>query len=122
MWLLIQDSADPLVRMVGFGDRLACEAGGEPPVIWTLLPEDFGSEGYAARRKRAIARHFRMLPGNRAELLWLFDYWRSDSADLRQYLWAHRDPDVDRARRLIEILSPFQILTILRYLVEDYWV
>jgi VRR-NUC domain len=72
-------------------------------------------------RKRAIERHMRMLAGDRSNLLWLFDYWRSCSAKLRQYLWAHREPDVDRARRLIEILSPAQILTILRYLVEDYW-
>ncbi len=121
MWLLIQDSADPRVRISGFGDRLVYEAGGEPPMIWTLLPEDFGSEGYGTRRKRAIGRHLRMLAGDRSNLLSLFDYWRSYSAELRQYLWAHREPDVDRARRLIEILSPAQILAILRYLVEDYW-
>jgi hypothetical protein len=121
MWLFIQDSSDPRVRIVGFGDRLVYEAGGKPPMIWTQLPEDFGTEGYGERRKRAITRHFRMLTGDRAHLQWLFDYWRGDSVALRQYLWAHREPDVDRARRLIQILPPVQILAILRYLVEDYW-
>ncbi len=54
-------------------------------------------------------------------MLWLFDYWRPMSSDLRQYLWAHRDSEVARARRLIEMLSPSQVVSILRYLVADYW-
>ncbi|MGO8868763.1 MAG: VRR-NUC domain-containing protein [Alphaproteobacteria bacterium] len=121
MWLLIQDAADPRVRMVGFGDRMAYEARRKPPMIWSLLPEDFGCEGYSLRRKRAVERHFGSLPGHRDGLLWVFDYWRPLSANLRQYLWAHREGDVDRARRLIEILTPTQILTVLRYLLDDYW-
>jgi len=121
MWLLIQDGADPEIRMSGFGDRAVYEAGSKPPVIWTLLPEDFGAEGYGERRKHAIAHHFEMLLPDKEELLWVFDYWRPMSADLRQYLWAHREEDVERARRVIEILPPAQILTILHYLVDYYW-
>ena len=121
-WALFQDQADPRVRMVGFGDRQAFEAKVKPPpVIWTFLPDDFGTPGYGLRRNRAIARHFKLLPADREELLWAFDLWRSSSADFRQYLWAHREPDVERARRLIEILEPAQVLTILRYLIDDYW-
>jgi hypothetical protein len=121
-WLLFQDQADARVRMVGFGDRMAFEAKVKPPpVIWSFLPDDFGTVGYGARRKRAIARHFKLLAADREELLWAFDLWRSSSADFRQYLWAHREPDVERARRLIEILEPAQVLEILRYLIDDYW-
>ncbi|MGY3609702.1 MULTISPECIES: VRR-NUC domain-containing protein [unclassified Bradyrhizobium] len=54
-------------------------------------------------------------------MLELFAYWLSPSDGLRQYLWAHREADVSRARRLIEILPPDTILLILRYLVADYW-
>lgn len=121
MWLLVQDSADPLCQMSGFGDRAIWAAGGPPRMIWTPLPQDFGCEGYAERRKYALNRHFDLMPADRGALLWLFDYWRSYSVDLRQYLWAHREADVDRARRLIEILEPAQILTALRYLIEGYW-
>lgn len=126
MWLLIQDGADPLNRMVSFGSRTAFEAGVSGDMIWTLLPDDFGTAGFGRRRKEAIDEHFEFSfkpdgAADRGELLWLFDYWRFHSEQLRQYLWAHRDEDVDRARQLIEILPPETILTILRYLVEDYW-
>ena len=120
MWLLIQDNKDRQSRIVSFGNRSMPDAGAGPAMIWTRLPEDFGTEGYATRRKAAIKRHFRALTPDRDELLWLFDYWRSDDG-LRQYLWAHRDSDVARARRLIEILSPNQIRDILNYLVKAYW-
>lgn len=121
MWMLIQDPHDVRVRMVGFGDRAVYEAKGKPLQIWTLLPEDFGAEGYAQRRKFEVEKHFNSLLPDRAELLWVFDYWRSYSTDLRQYLWAHRDEDVHRARKLIEILAPEQVLCILRYLLDHYW-
>jgi hypothetical protein len=121
MWLLIQDTNDPMVRMVGFGNRTAYEAGEKPPVIWSFLPEDFGSAGYGQRRAKAIERHFKTLPPDRSELLWAFDYWQSHSEDFRQYLWAHREDDVARARKLVEVLPPGQIIAILRYLVADYW-
>lgn len=120
-WLLIQDLADPLNRIVGFGDRAVYESTRGKSQIWTPLPEDFGSKGYGQRRFDAIEDHFGLLLPERDELLWTFDYWRPMSADLRQYLWAHRDIDVDRARELIQILPPETIIATLRYLVTDYW-
>ncbi|MBX3713062.1 MAG: VRR-NUC domain-containing protein [Lysobacter sp.] len=121
MWILIQDPGDSRVRTVGFGDRTAYEARGANFPIWTLLPDDFGSKGYADRRKQHIDAHFELMPHERADMLWLFDYWVPFSSDLRQYLWAHRDEDVVRARRLIEILTPAQIHSVLRYLISHYW-
>lgn len=121
MWLLIQDGADERARMAGFGDRHAYEAREKTTAIWTRLPDDFGGPGYAARRQIQIAEHFDLFPDDLDELLWLFDYWRPHSTNLCQYLWAHRDADVERARRLIEILSPEQTASILRYLIADYW-
>ncbi|MDB5430779.1 MAG: hypothetical protein JWP35_1895 [Caulobacter sp.] len=121
MWLLIEDPEDPRSRMVSFGDRAAYEAQREKPAIWTRHPEDFGSKGYALRRRSAIKRHFELIPPEREELLSLFDYWRPYSANLRQYLWAHREADVDRARRLVEVLPPETIKRILRHLFGDYW-
>jgi hypothetical protein len=121
MWLLIQDSSDPLVRIVGFGDRLAYEEGREGPIIWTHLPQDFGTPGYARRRADAIEKHFTLIPKERRELLWVFDYWVEPSSDLRQYLWAHKPLDVERARRLVSILPVDAIHRILSYLVTDYW-
>jgi len=121
MWLLIQDGDDPQARMVGFGDRHVYEASRDKSPIWTLLPDDFGGKGYAARRQEQITSHFDLFPDDRDGMLWLFDYWRAPSSDFRQYLWAHREDDVDRARRLVEILAPRQIVSILQYLVADYW-
>jgi VRR-NUC domain len=126
MWLLIEHPSDPKNRMAGFGSRTAFEARVSGEQIWMHLPEDFGTPGYGRRRKEAIDEHFAFYftpdgHADRGHLLELFDYWRAPSERLRQYLWAHRDPDVDRARRLIEILPPDTILAILRYLVDDYW-
>lgn len=121
MWLLIQDGSDPQVRMAGFGDRYIYEETGDKSPIWTPLPDDFGGKGYANRRNEQIIRHFELFPDDREGMLWLFDYWCPMSSELRQYLWAHREGDVARARRLVEVLSPTQILSILRYLVADYW-
>lgn len=121
MWLLIQDPFDPLNRIVGFGDRAVYEATREKAQIWTPLPEDFGSKGYGQRRAQEIDEHLARLVPDRSELMWTFDYWRPMSVELRQYLWAHREEDVDRARRLVEILPPERIIAILRYLVADYW-
>jgi hypothetical protein len=126
MWLLIEHPTDPRSRMVGFGSRTAFEARIPGEKIWMHLPEDFGTAGYSRRRKEAIDEHFDFFfkpdgYNDRGHLLELFDYWRSPSERLRQYLWAHRGADVDRARKLIQILPPETILTILRYLVDDYW-
>lgn len=121
MFLLIQDIADPRGRVVGFGDREAYEEGRESKQIMTRLPEDFGSTGYADRRRQAIEEHLATLPGDTDELLDLFDYWVAHSAELRQYLWAHRSEVVDRARTLIRVLAPDVVLSILRHLAGHYW-
>jgi hypothetical protein len=121
MWSLIQDMYDPLVQMVGFAEKTAVDAGTKPGHVWSFLPSDFGSEGYGVRRNRAIAKHFGEIAHHADDLLWLFDYWQPYSEELRQYLWAHREKDVQRARRLVEILPPPTIFKILRYLVEAYW-
>ena len=121
MWLLVQDAADPNVRLVGFGDRNAVETGEGGREIWTHLPEDFGTPGYGIRRAKAIDEHLALDTSGGSGLTWLFDYWLSYSADFRQYLWAHKAEDVAKARSLISILPTDRIVQILRYLVDDYW-
>jgi len=121
MWILIEDPADPLGQMCSFGDRNAFEERRAKDPIWTTLPQDFGTRGYGGRRAAAIDKHFESLVPDPGELLWLFDYWRSHSENLRQYLWAHRPADVDRARQLVEILPSATIISILRYLIAGYW-
>lgn len=122
MWLLIQDPQDIRGRIVEFGNRTAFEEKCESETIWTRLPEDFGTSGYAIRRNEAIEKHFAMLfPNDKEELLGLFDYWLQPSEALRQYLWAHRAEDVDKARKVVELLSVDDIRRILQYLVTDYW-
>ncbi len=121
MWALIQDPSDPRVRTVGFGNRDALLATGMNVPIWTLLPDDFGSKGYATRRAKQVEKYFALIAEDRTEMLWLFDYRVPTSSDLRQYLWAHREEDLARARKLIEILTPGQVHRVLRYLISDYW-
>jgi hypothetical protein len=121
MWLVIQDPKDPLLRIVGFGDRSAFEEGHESEQIWTHLPEGFGSPDYATRRAAAIEDHFALIKSNQEDVLGLFDYWVEPSEGFRQYLWAHRAEDVDKARAVVSLLSADEILRILRYLIKDYW-
>lgn len=120
MWMLIQDPIDPECRPASFGARNAYEERRAKDPIWTHLPRDFGSKGYGTRRVQAIDSHFKEFFVEE-DLVWLFDYWRFHSEGLRQYLWAHRPEDVDRAGRLVELLPPHTIIAILRYLVKDYW-
>ncbi len=119
MWLLIQDAADPMNRLVMFGSRSDYEGARKGVEIRTLLPEDFGTTGYARRRRAAIDEYFNS--GMLDDLEWLFDYWLGHSVNFREYLWAHRDADVERAKELILILPPEVIIRILRYLVGGYW-
>lgn len=124
LWTMIQDHADPLGQMSGFGAKMDYPslslAKGE--LLWMLKPTDFGTAGYAERRAEAISEHFAsLLPPDRQELLWLFDYWLDGSTSLRDYLWAHDAADVEKARRIVEILPPEVLLRILRYLVGNYW-
>jgi hypothetical protein len=120
MWLLIQDCKDPLVRIVGFGDRKAADERRKEKEIWTHLPQDFGTPGYAKRRSEAIIEHLHLIDSEN-DILWLFDYWLESSEGLRQYLWAHRDADIARARRIVSILPKDDLIKILKYLIADYW-
>ncbi len=121
MWLLIQDPADELGRFASFGERSAFEQGTQGELITTILPKDFGSSGYFQRRKEAVETHLNSIPEDKDELLWTFDYWIDGSHELRQYLWAHRPEDVDKAREIIRILPPSVIKRILDYLIQNYW-
>ena len=51
----------------------------------------------------------------------LFDNWLAPSVGLRQYLWAHRRESIETARKLIELISPVVLKTVLGYLVLNYW-
>ena len=124
LWLLIQDDTDSLCGMCGFGAKMDYPSLSlaEGELLWILKPTDFGSTGYAERRAEAIDEHFKsMLPPDRAELLRLFDYWIEGSTPLRDYLWAHDPFDVEKARTIVEVLTPEAVLRILRYLVGNYW-
>ena len=106
---------------MSFGNRTASIPGNQDKQISTLLPEDFGSPGYGGRRKDTIDAHIASLAQSRGELLEKFDYWIKPSTELRQYLWAHEADDLERARRIINILPVEIIQRILRYLVSHYW-
>lgn len=122
LWLLVQDPDDPNVRIVGFGARQPFEEGRPGKEVWTHLPEDFGTSGYADRRAAAIEEHFAsMLAGDTDDLLWQFDYWLHGSDRLREYLWAHHPKDIATARQIVQILSPDVLRRILRYLIGSYW-
>ena len=120
MWLLIEDLDDDRLQLAGFGERGAYEHGEKGRMIWAHKPDDFGTSGYGERRKGAIDRHFAEIL-RPEELDWLFEYWLDPSENLRQYLWAHRSTDVDRARRLLAILPREPLMRILRYLIDSYW-
>ncbi len=119
--LLIQDPADPKVRMVMFGDREAFEKKEPRREIRTFLPSDFGTPGYGVRRTREIEDFLADFPEEREELIRHFDYCVEFSGNFRQYLWAHGSEDVSKARWLLDVLPTKTVRLILRYLIDDYW-
>jgi VRR-NUC domain len=121
LWMLVQDPKDIDVRQVGFGRRDILETGSPKEQLWTYLPSDFGTRGYAGRRASAIEYHFASLPDQKEEMLWLFDYWLEPSEGIRQYLWAHRPEHIAIARAIVSVLPLEVTIQILRYLVRDYW-
>jgi len=121
MWLVIQNCSDPMIRRIGFGDRAAFDAKAPMKQIWTFLPSDFGTSEYAERREREVRGHLARIPNEREDLIWNFGYWLGYSSDFRQYLWAHRQEDVARARKLLDVLPAPTIKRILQYLVGSYW-
>ena len=118
---VIQDATDPHNRKWGVLDCRAVDTGMLGKVIWTRLPDDFGKRGYGVRRAEAIKKHLSAVICEPRELQGLFDLWLTPSEDLRLYLGAHRNEQIQVARQLINILPAVAIIEILRYLVEDYW-
>jgi hypothetical protein len=120
LWLIVQDPEDSNVRVSAFGNRGEYESGEAVSNVLCLLPDDFGTAAYSERRRVAIDEHFNEVL-NSDDAMWLFDYWLEHSWSLRQYLWAHRDSDIETARKLIQIL-PFEVVRrVLRYLIDSYW-
>jgi len=121
LWPVIQDRCDRRVRKLGISDRHAYDQRRAGKMIWICLPSDFGSPDYSRRRAKAITKHLSGIGETRAELLELFDNWLAPSVGLRQYLWAHRRESIETARKLIELIPPVTLKTMLGYLVLNYW-
>lgn len=120
-WLWVQDGIrDPKVRIVGFGGRDGYGAD-KRGVIWTHLPSDFGTQHHFQRREQDFIDHLHLMGNDKANLLWTFDYWTEPSRPLRQYLWAYKEDDLRRARKIVEILSLETVKNIVTYLAESYW-
>lgn len=118
MFLAIQDVADEKGRLVQFGSRNDFDNGrSDEGPISTILPDDFGSKSYYERQKELIDWHI----GELDDLEWLFDYWLGHSSDFRQYLWAHRDRDVSKAKEVMRVLGLEKLKKVLHYLSMDYW-
>jgi len=120
-WPVIQDSSDRRVRTIGIFDRHAYDQRRAGKMIWICLPSDFGSPDYSRRRAKAITKHLSAIGERRAELLELFNNWLAPSVGLRQYLWADRRERIETARKLIELMPPVTLKTVLGYLVLNYW-
>lgn len=119
MWLVIQDLQDPMNSPIMFGNRDPNIQKTEE-LVMTMLPKDFGTKGYYMRRQDFINEHLKSI-AQTDDLLWLFDYWLDYSSNFRQYLWAHLEKDIQRARRIVEIMSSEHIIKCLRYLIKYYW-
>jgi hypothetical protein len=120
-WMLIQDPTDPESRVVQFGARDAYGHARSKQPISAVLPSDFGTPGYGSRRADQIAAHISFLEEGDDNLNWLFDYWLEPSWGLRQYLWAHRDLDIEIAREIVASIPASATLKILEYLLGAYW-
>ena len=95
--------------------------GESSEVIWIPLPSDFGTPAYSCRRAKALTKHLSAIAETRVELLRLVDSWLAPSAGLREYLGANRRESVETARKLIELIAPAVLKTVLGYLVLHYW-
>jgi VRR-NUC domain len=119
MWIWVQGN-DPLARWVGFGGR-GGDGGGGSELIQTLLPPDFGRQAHGDRRRAELDEHLNLMGESTASLLWMFDYWLEPSRPLRQYLWAYKPGDEQRARAIIRVLGAAKVKTVLRWMAESYW-
>jgi hypothetical protein len=120
-WSVIQDRYDPRGRTVGIFNRDAHDRRKSNEITWIRLPSDFGSADYSRRRAEVITEHLCAMPETRAELLRLFDSWLAPSVDLRHYLSGYRREAIETARKLIELISPLVLKTVLCYLIVNYW-
>ncbi|MEV6871468.1 VRR-NUC domain-containing protein [Amycolatopsis sp. NPDC051128] len=120
MWMWVQDFADPFGRPAGFGGRPG-EGGGGNELIWTMLPSDFGRQAHGDRRRAELDEHLDFIGATTKDILWAFDYWLEPSRPLRQYLWAYKPEDEQRARKIIQVLGVQKVKTVLRWLAESYW-
>jgi hypothetical protein len=123
MWMLIEDVNDPDAGPPGFGDRHNFDRGEGCQMMWMTLPDDFGTAEYVQRRAAAVAEHLKLVQSilDDGALGWLFDLWLEPSVRLRQYLWAHRQEDIDRARNLLEALPQQTTWSILTFLLGGCW-
>ena len=121
LWSVIQDRGDRQVRTVGIMAHPGYDHGESNEVIWIPFPSDFGTPAYSRRRAKALTKHLSAIAETRAELLRLFDSWLAPSAGLRQYLGAHRRESIETARKLIELIAPTVLKTVLGYLILHYW-
>src|SRR3954471_10642835 len=121
LWSVIQDRGDRQVRTVGVMADSGYGHGESSEVRWIPLPSDFGTADYSRRRAKALTKHLSAIAETRAELLRLFDSWLAPSAGLREYLGANRRESIETARKLIELIPPAILKSVLGYLVLHYW-
>lgn len=113
----IQDPDDENVRLVQFGSRIALDEGTGSRLISCLLPSDFGTSSYYERRKIELELYLDTLDSIKE----IFDYCLETSLELREYLWAHREKDINVARRVLDVLSDSSIKKVLTYICKNYW-
>lgn len=118
---VVCDPRDNFGRFAHFGDRKAFDREEKGAMVTAWLPEDFGTPGYAERRAARIATRVAELPKYGSTMIDEFNWLLELSDPLRQYLWAHREDDVARARKILHVLSPDHVRAVLSYLCADYW-
>jgi hypothetical protein len=122
MFLEVAHAADPLAQLVGFSRPDRMEApDGDRQHIEMFLPQDFGAKGFTNYRRARLSKHMGEIRESADDTLSLFDYWLEASRNLRMYLWAYAERDVEAAGALVEVLSNENLISILEYLVEHYW-
>lgn len=118
MWETIQDLFDPQIREALFGSRISYDQNRTDDLpISTFLPTDFGTAGYFSRRKEYIEEHLGAIGNVKEE----FEFLEGGSWYLREYLWAHRDLDIQKTRTILEVLSNEDVKKILHYMSRNYW-
>ena len=100
--------------------RQAAAAGRRIKIVSTRLPEDFGTKDYGLRRAEAISKHLSTVMCEPQNFPRLFQLWLSPSANLRNYLWAHRNEYIQVAQELVNVLPGAAVIDILRYLRRSF--